>query len=126
MKANNKVGKRFLEVKNLTKTFDGRTLFKNVNFTIQHGEKIAINGPKWQWKNDIIESDCWTGNSKGEVWISPSANIGYLTQEVFDLPLEQTPEQLFYKETFEERGKVQNLMKHLGLLHLNGKNQLGI
>lgn len=52
----------------------------------------------------------------GEVWISPSANIGYLTQEVFDLPLEQTPAQLFYKETFEERGKVQTLMKHLGFM----------
>jgi macrolide transport system ATP-binding/permease protein len=28
--------------------------------------------------------------------------------------LEQTPEQLFKRETFKERGKVQNLMKHLG------------
>ncbi len=52
--------------------------------------------------------------SDGDIWISPSADIGYLTQEVFDLPLSQTPEQLFYKENFEERGKVQNLMKHLG------------
>ncbi len=43
-----------------------------------------------------------------------SCNIGYLTQEVFDLPLNQTPEKFFYRETFEERGKVQNLMKHLG------------
>ena len=33
---------------------------------------------------------------------------------MFDLPLEQTPEQLFYKETFAARGKVQALMKHLG------------
>lgn len=50
----------------------------------------------------------------GDIWVSPSANIGYLTQQVFDLPLEQTPEQLFTRETFKERGKVQNLMKHLG------------
>lgn len=34
MKAKNKAGKRFLEVKNVAKSFDGRTLFKNVNFTI--------------------------------------------------------------------------------------------
>jgi macrolide transport system ATP-binding/permease protein len=52
----------------------------------------------------------------GEVWISPSATIGYLTQEVFDLPLDQTPEQLFYRETFADRGYVQNLMKHLGFM----------
>ena len=37
-----------------------------------------------------------------------------MTQQVFDLPLEQTPEQLFRRDTFKERGKVQNLMKHLG------------
>ncbi|EEM41653.1 Nucleotide-binding protein expZ [Bacillus thuringiensis serovar sotto str. T04001] len=55
-----------------------------------------------------------TETAEGEIWISPSANIGYLTQEVFDLPFDKTPENLFFKETFEERGKVQNLMKHLG------------
>ncbi|TDH75307.1 ABC transporter ATP-binding protein, partial [Acinetobacter baumannii] len=46
--------------------------------------------------------------------ISPSAKIGYLTQEVFDLPLEQTPEELFYQDTFEARGNVQNIMTRLG------------
>jgi macrolide transport system ATP-binding/permease protein len=50
----------------------------------------------------------------GEVWISPSAQIGYLSQEVFDLPSAKSREELFYKETFAERGKVQNLMRHLG------------
>ncbi len=42
--------------------------------------------------------------------------MGYLTQEVFDLPLHQTPEELFYRDNFAERGKVQNLMKHLGFI----------
>jgi macrolide transport system ATP-binding/permease protein len=114
MKANNKVGKRFLEVKNLTKSFEGRTLFKDSNFTIQHGEKISISGPNGSGKTTLLKIIVKQETAEGDVWISPSANIGYLTQEVFDLPLEQTPEQLFYKETFEERGKVQNLMKHLG------------
>ncbi|WP_018393076.1 ribosomal protection-like ABC-F family protein [Bacillus sp. 37MA] len=114
IKANNKVGKRFLEVKNLTKAFAGRTLFKNVNFTIQHGEKVSIIGPNGSGKTTLLKVIVGQETFAGDVWISPSANIGYLTQEVFDLPLEQTPEQLFYKETFEARGKVQNLMKHLG------------
>lgn len=30
------------------------------------------------------------------------------------MPLEQTPEELFENETYEARGHVQNLMKHLG------------
>lgn len=115
MKATNRVGKRFLEVQNLTKVFDnGRILFKDVNFTIQHGEKVALIGPNGSGKTTLIKIIMGKESAQGNVWISPSAEIGYLTQEVFDLPLDQMPEQLFYKETFEARGKVQNLMKHLG------------
>lgn len=114
IQANKKVGKRFLEVKQLKKSFEKRTLFENVNFTIQHGEKIAIVGPNGCGKTTLLKMIMGQETCEGEVWISPSANIGYLTQEVFDLPLEKTPEQLFYKETFEERGKVQSLMHHLG------------
>lgn len=114
MKANKKFGKRFIEVKNVTKAFDGRTLFENVNFIIQHGEKVAVVGPNGCGKTTLLKILVGQEKFEGEVWLSPSANIGYLTQEVFDLPLEQTPAQLFYKDTFEARGKVQNLMKHLG------------
>ncbi|WP_066048395.1 ribosomal protection-like ABC-F family protein [Robertmurraya korlensis] len=109
-----KVGKRFLEVKDLTKNFEGRVLFQNVNFTILHGEKISITGLNGSGKTTLLNILLGQERAKGEVWISPSATIGYLTQEVFDLPLEKTPEDIFYKETFEARGKVQNLMKHLG------------
>lgn len=116
IKAKNKIGKRFLEVKNLTKSFEGRTLFKNVNFTIQHGEKVSIIGPNGCGKTTLLKVIIGKEAFVGDVWISPAAKIGYLTQEVFDLPLEQTPEQLFFKETFEARGKVQTLMKHLGFM----------
>ncbi len=114
IQANEKVGKRFLQLKNVTKAFGDRRLFANVHFTIQHGEKIALVGPNGCGKTTLLKIIMGQERAAGEVWLSPSANIGYLTQEVFDLPLEKTPEQLFYRETFEERGKVQNLLKHLG------------
>ena len=116
IQANNKIGKRFLEVKNLSKKFNQRILFKDANFTIQHGEKVAIVGPNGSGKTTLLKILLGHEQAEGEVWISPSASIGYLTQEVFDLPLEQSPDQLFYRETFAERGKVQNLMKHLGFM----------
>ncbi|MFJ7755584.1 ribosomal protection-like ABC-F family protein [Peribacillus muralis] len=116
MTANKKVGKRFLEVKNLTKSFDGRTLFKASNFTIQHGDKVSISGMNGSGKTTFLKLIVGEEMAEGDIWISPTANIGYLTQEVFDLPLAETPEQLFHKETFEERGHVQNLMKHLGFM----------
>ncbi len=114
IQANKRVGKRFLEVKNVRKAFGDRLLFDHVHFTIQHGEKIALVGPNGCGKSTLLKIIMGQEKGEGEVWLSPSANIGYLTQEVFDLPLEKIPEQLFYRETFEERGKVQNLMKHLG------------
>ncbi|KGA96933.1 elongation factor 3 [Alkalihalobacillus alcalophilus ATCC 27647 = CGMCC 1.3604] len=114
MESTHKVGKRFLEVKNLAKTFGKQTLFQNVHFTIQHGEKVSVTGPNGSGKTTFLKMIVGEETGEGDIWISPSAKIGYLTQEVFDLPLRQTPEQLFYQETFSGRGHVQNLMKHLG------------
>ncbi len=106
LQATHKTGKRFLEVKNLAKAFRGRTLFRNANFTIQHGEKVSIIGANGSGKTTLLKVIMGQEKAEGEVWVSPSAQIGYLTQEVFDLPLDETPEQLFHKETFEERGRV--------------------
>lgn len=109
-----KTGKRFLEVQHLTKSFGEKTLFQNARFTIQHGEKVAITGPNGSGKTTLLKVILGQETAEGKVWISPSAKIGYLTQEVFDLPLEQTPEELFYQDTFEARGNVQNIMTRLG------------
>jgi len=116
MQGNNKVGKRFLEIKNVRKSYHGRTLFDSVNFTIQHGEKVAIIGPNGSGKTTLLKIIVGQETAEGEVWVSPAAKVGYLTQDVFDLPLEQTPEQLFYQESFTARGKVQTLMKNLGFM----------
>ena len=125
MAATHKTGKRFLEVKNLSKAFDGKILFEDANFTIQHCEKVSIEGQNGSGKTTLLKIILGLETAEGEVWISPSASIGYLTQEVFDLPLDETPEQLFYKENFEARGKVQNLMKHLGFTAVQWKEPIG-
>lgn len=125
LQASNKIGKRFLEVKDLAKAFEGRILFRKANFTIQHGEKVSIIGPNGSGKTTLLKVIMGQEAADGDVWISPSAEIGYLTQEVFDLPLDETPEQLFHKETFEERGKVQTLMKHLGFQTTHWREPIG-
>ncbi|ANU15881.1 elongation factor 3 [Planococcus maritimus] len=112
---NSKVGKRFLEVKNAGKSFGEMPLFANASFTVQHGEKLAVTGANGSGKTTFLK--ILMGEepvSGGELWLSPSASIGYLTQDVFDLPLEQTPAELFEQITYKDRGRVQNLLKHLG------------
>ena len=103
----NKSRKTFLEVKQL-KRLSWKVLFENVNFTIQHGEKVAIVGPNGSGKTTLLKMIMGTETAEGEIWISPSANIGYLTQEVFDLPLDKTPENLFLKRRLkkEEKSKI--------------------
>lgn len=125
MHATSRTGNHFLEVKNLSKAFDGKILFERASFTIQHGEKISLEGPNGSGKTTLLKIILGQETADGKVWISPSASIGYLTQEVFDLPLGKTPEELFYKETFEARGKVQNLMKHLGFTVAQWQEPIG-
>lgn len=110
-----KAGKRFLEVKKIGKSFGDMPLFTNASFTVQHGEKIAVVGANGSGKTTFLKMLAGEEPvSVGELWLSPSASVGYLTQDVFDLPLDRTPAELFEQFTFKERGRVQNLLKHLG------------
>lgn len=100
--------KTFLRSKTIAEKFNNRILFENVNFTIQHGEKIAIVGPNGSGKTTLLKMIMGNETAEGEVWISPSANIGYLTQEVFDLPLEKHQKIYFSKRRLkkEEKSKI--------------------
>lgn len=125
LNTNQRVGKRLLESKHLSLSFGDRTLLKDVSITAQFGDKIAITGKNGSGKTSFFKVLLGKLEAEGEVWLSPAATIGYLTQEVFDLPLDQTPEQYFYQETFEERGKVRNLMKNLGFTPTHWTSAIG-
>ncbi|QPC45562.1 ribosomal protection-like ABC-F family protein [Mangrovibacillus cuniculi] len=112
--ANNKVGKRFLQVTNVAKRFGERVLFENLNETVKYGEKIGIVGPNGSGKTTLLRGILGNEEMDGDIWISPAAKIGYISQEITDLPLDKTPAEWFYQESYEKKGKVQNMMKHLG------------
>ncbi|QIL46802.1 ABC-F family ATP-binding cassette domain-containing protein [Vagococcus coleopterorum] len=101
---------------NISKYFGEKELFKNLNFTIMAGDKVAITGENGSGKSTLIKGLLGQEDLVGKLWLSPSASIGYLSQEVLDLPSEQTIAS--YLETLEvvsdRRDDVRLLFAQLG------------
>ncbi|MGI2328821.1 ribosomal protection-like ABC-F family protein [Planococcus sp. YIM B11945] len=109
-----KKGKRIIELKNAGKSFGKRTLFHSASFTIQHGEHIGLVGNNGSGKSTLFGMLRGEEEHSGEVWTTAGAKIGYLSQDVFDLPESKTPAELFAPENFERTGEIRTLMNNLG------------
>lgn len=107
-------GKFLVELKAVSKSYGSRVIFNDMNATIQYGDRIALVGPNGAGKTTLLKMLLGQESYEGDIWRSPAANIGYLTQQVFDLPLDMTPSTLFERPTFEQRAVVQTLMVQLG------------
>jgi ATPase subunit of ABC transporter with duplicated ATPase domains len=79
-----KLFRQALEVKHLTKSFGDNTLFKNVNFTVNAGEKVAIIGATGIGKTTLLR--CIVGeipndDDKASIKFAEQASIGYFAQD---------------------------------------------
>ena len=84
-------GNDVLSVKNLSKSFSEKTLFKDLNFEIKRGEKVALIGDNGTGKttilkiiNQIISAD------NGSITLGSNVTIGYYDQEHNVLHSEKT------------------------------------
>ncbi len=79
-------GKDVVAFKGLTKSFDGKTLFKDFNAEVLRGERIAIIGSNGAGKTTLIK--CLTGEVQpdaGEVKWGASVEWSYYPQDATDL-----------------------------------------
>ena len=79
----NRSGKDVLKLINVSKSFDKKELFKNINLEIFYGEKICLIGKNGTGKSTLIKMIL--GQEKdfsGEIKIGSSVKIGYIPQEI--------------------------------------------
>lgn len=85
-------GKKVLEVKGLSKSYDGRVLFEPFDFTLIYGERVGIVGANGSGKTTLLKTmmDMLPADS-GSVKIGASVVAGYYAQEQETLPFDSTP-----------------------------------
>ncbi|TCP52425.1 ATP-binding cassette subfamily F protein 3 [Tumebacillus sp. BK434] len=93
-----KLGNRLFLVEDMAVRFGGRTLYEEVNFAVERGERIALLGPNGIGKSTLLK--VLTGElvpAAGTVNVSPQVRIGYFGQEVERL----NPENSILEEVLE-------------------------
>lgn len=84
-------GNDVLSVKDLSKTFDAKTLFSNISFEIKRGEHVAVIGANGTGKTTLLkilnqQVDADTGSFK----LGTNVEIGYYDQEHAVLHMDKT------------------------------------
>src|SRR6266516_2425064 len=85
-------GKKVLEVKGLSKSFDGHVLFEPFDLTIIYGERVGIVGANGSGKTTLLRTMMeMIPADAGSVKIGASVVVGYYAQEQETLPIDSTP-----------------------------------
>lgn len=114
-KSGEKHGSRILEAKDIAKSYGDRMLFESSSFTVQYGERIGIIGPNGCGKTTLIRMILGKEElSEGSIWLSPSLNVGYLSQDVLDLNPELTILESVCKSTKFHKDTEINLLLNMG------------
>lgn len=75
-------GNDVLNVNNLSKSFDNNCLFKNIDFEIKRGERVALIGNNGTGKTTILKLiNGITAPDAGTITLGTNVNIGYYDQE---------------------------------------------
>ena len=77
-------GKVVLEMEGVTKRFGDKVIFKDVNFLIERGSKIAFVGQNGQGKSTLIKAVMEEFEYDGSIKLGHNVQIGYFAQNQAD------------------------------------------
>lgn len=111
-----KHGRRILEGVEIAKGFTEQILFTDSSFCILRGEKVGIFGSNGCGKTTLIK--LILGQERldhGKIWVSPSAKIGYLSQDINDLDPNKTILETLGIDHLRFSHQARSLLANLGL-----------
>ena len=87
------------KTKNLTKSFDDRTLFSDVELLVEGGERIALLGDNGTGKSTFIKCLLGEESCQGKIQFGPTVKWGYLPQIIhFDHPERSLYDTMLYEK----------------------------
>ncbi|MEK4517082.1 ABC-F family ATP-binding cassette domain-containing protein [Paenibacillus sp. FSL H8-0122] len=86
--ASTRLGRKIIEIQDLTKSMDGRTLIKDLNYIAVPQDRVGIVGKNGSGKSTLLNliAGKLTPDS-GEVQLGTTVKLGYFTQEHQDMDL---------------------------------------
>lgn len=134
-------GRRLVLATNLTKAY-AKTLFRQGDFSILRGDKVALVGPNGSGKTTLLRMILGREEpSEGELWVSPGASMGYLDQGMDELDTDstvleevlktlntETPEEITRVRTFLAKllFRPDDLGKSIGVLSVGEKKRVAM
>ena len=93
----------YLQVENISKSYGDRTLFSNISFNINEGDKIALVAPNGTGKSSLMKILAGVENSDrgGEVKFMKDIRVAFLDQN-FDF----NPQNTIFEEVYNRMGAI--------------------
>ncbi len=80
-----RIGRDVLRAESLTKTYGDRTLFADLNFLIERGERVGLVGPNGAGKTTLVKLILGTEQpTRGSVSLGHNARVAYFSQHAAD------------------------------------------
>ncbi len=117
------ISKEILEIKNISKSYDGEVVLKDVSFMMERGDKIALIGPNGAGKTTLCE--ILMENIKpdaGEVKWGATAQISYFPQNTTEL-IEGDITLYNWLRDFDRDADIGEIRNCLGRMLFNGEEQ---
>ncbi|CAI2183232.1 159_t:CDS:1 [Funneliformis geosporum] len=110
---NNLLSENFpIQLQNISKSYQDKTLFKNLSLKLKPGERLVIKGTNGSGKSTLLKIIMGiVPADEGKISIPEQVKLGYLDQEQENINLNQTVIQLLENDPFIKLERKQILQK---------------